>query len=120
MGKNLSPEEVTRMKQMVIQGKTPEDIAKHFKCAVSTVHYHKGKFKKEGIDFKSVRGQRPKGVGETTPGNQNSNNLNLLNNSKTIEQTGSGINLTVNGVPITISSSAKGVIVSKDQIKIDF
>lgn len=59
--KRLTKEEINTMRQMVLDGVSPEDMSKHFSIAISSVHNYKKRFKEEGLDFPTIRGQRPSG-----------------------------------------------------------
>lgn len=55
------------MRTMVARGASPEDMAKYFGIAISSVHNYKKLFKKEGLSFPTVRGRRPKARPQQTP-----------------------------------------------------
>ena len=57
--KKLTDQHIKEMTKMVVQGKTPEEISKHFKIAVSSVHNYKRMLKKKGVDVPDVKGKRP-------------------------------------------------------------
>jgi transposase len=59
--KRLTNEEISTMRQMVLDGVSPEDMSKHFSIAISSVHNYKKRFKQEGMEFPMIRGQRPSG-----------------------------------------------------------
>lgn len=59
--KRLSATEMDEMRKMVVQGVSPEDMSKHFNIAISSVHNYKRRFKQDGLEFPTVRGQRPTG-----------------------------------------------------------
>lgn len=59
--KRLTQDEINQMKQMVLEGVSPEDMSKHFNIAISSVHNYKKRFKDQGLSFPTIRGQRPSG-----------------------------------------------------------
>lgn len=122
--KRLSADEVVEMKEMVRNGTSPEDIAKHFGVAISSVHNYKKKFKADGLSFPSVRGRRPSGSVNpvnNVPAKQSS----VVPKSKPIGQinsvtTGDNYRFIVNGVSVKISGEAKNVSIGKDHMEINF
>jgi hypothetical protein len=116
--KRLSLEDVQQMKSMVQKGVAPEDIAKHFSIAISSVHNYKNRFKQEGVKFPDVRGKRPTGSVNvqsktiTTP-TQVGDQLPAVSSQ-------SGMNFVVNGVPVKVSAEAKNVNITKNSIEINF
>lgn len=116
--KRLSLENIQQMKTMVQNSIAPEDIAKHFGIAISSVHNYKNRFKQEGLKFPDVRGKRPTGSVEV----QNISSGAITESKKEIQQAAaqSGMNFVVNGVSVQVSSKAKNVNISKDHIEINF
>lgn len=125
MSKRLSLVQVAELKQMVKNGEKPDDIAKHFNIAISSVHNYKARFKAEGEDIPNVRGQRPNGsvkpvnvagskVKGITPGKRSAQ---LTGEVTTSNQP---FNFVVNGISVQISSSAVSVNIDKDKIEIKF
>lgn len=116
--KRLSLEDIQQMKSMVLKGAAPEDIANHFKIAISSVHNYKQRFRQEGLKFPDVRGKRPTGsvdVQSKTP------TASAPIVRETVQPTmQGGMNVVVNGVSVQISAEAKNVNVSKDHIEITF
>lgn len=109
--KRLSLGEVQAMKDMVQKGIAPEDIAKHFGIAISSVHNYKNRFKAEGVKFPSVRGKRPTGSIES---------VTETSSSKIVLTKSDGYNFTINGVLVHVSGQAKSVNINKDGIEINF
>jgi hypothetical protein len=116
--KRLSLEDIQQMKSMVQKGIAPEDIAKHFNIAISSVHNYKNRFKQEGVKFPDVRGKRPTGSVEvqsktvTAPTQVSDESLAVAAQS--------GMNFVVNGVPVQVSAEAKNVNITKNSIEIKF
>lgn len=120
--KRLSLGQIDQMKKMVQQSVAPEDIAKHFGVAISSVHNYKARFKAEGVNFPSVRGKRPTGSVVVTD--------KIQNNKAPIGQIGSstasqqiddgGYKFIVNGTSIQISSNAKNINIGKNSMEINF
>lgn len=59
--RKLVAAQLEQLKQLVLEGKTPEDISKHFNIAVSSVHNYKRMLKEKGLTIPDVRGKRPTG-----------------------------------------------------------
>jgi transposase len=118
--KRLSLEDIQQMKSMVQKGVAPEDIAKHFNIAISSVHNYKKRFKTEGINFPNVRGKRPTG----SVNMENKTPVASVNTTEVKEQVSttmqSGMNFVVNGVPVQVSAEAKNVNITKNSIEVKF
>ena len=122
--KRLSIAEIEQMKKMVQHGTAPEDIAKHFGVAISSVHNYKNRFKAEGMTFPSVRGKRPTGAPTTdyrSPAAESNRPVSqaTLGQISSQDQT-SGFKFIVNGVSVQISSAAKSVNIGKDSLEVKF
>ena len=114
--KRLSQSEIQIMKDMVLRGTAPEDIAKHFKIAISSVHNYKARFKSEGVKFPSVRGKRPVGNAGFLPQKlENSSQVNSFNETNT-----QGIQFVLDGISIQVSGDAKAVNIGKNKLEISF
>lgn len=116
--KRLSLEDVEQMKLMVQKGIAPEDIARHFKVAISSVHNYKAKFKQQGMQFPSVRGKRPTGSVDVKPAAPVQSVANVQNTP--VASTDAGMNFVVNGVSVQVSAEAKNVNITKGSIQINF
>lgn len=115
MSKRLSQEQIEQMKTMVLNGTAPEDIAKVFNIAVSSVHNHKARFKAEGLSFPNVRGKRPTGETPKQGGTTTKTTIGV------VEQTdNTNFKFIVNGVSVQISSEAKSVNIDKNTMEIKF
>lgn len=126
----LSVKDLQQILELAKDGLTPEEIAKKFDVAVSTIHYHKGKWKKEGMELPDIRGKRPRGfveqaaesipnafraiTGITAPTKQSSTDqrVNLPDNGS--------YKFVVNGTTVTINSKAKSVEIHPDRIIVNF
>lgn len=125
MSKRLSLVEVAELKQMVKNGEKPDDIAKHFNIAISSVHNYKARFKAEGEDIPNVRGQRP--TGSVKPVKAASSKIKGITqrtksapvNAKLNHDT-APFNFVVNGVSVQVSSQAKSVNIDRNKIEIKF
>lgn len=113
--KRLSLENIQQMKSMVQKGIAPEDIAKHFNIAISSVHNYKNRFKQEGVKFPNVRGKRP--TGSVDVQNKSASIVNHIEQNVT---SSTEMNFIVNGIPVKITGEAKHVNISKTSITIDF
>lgn len=135
MSKSLRTDEIEEMKQLVLDGKSPEDISKKYGCAISTVHYYKKKFKNEGLQFASIRGQRPTGefngslqsTGKSTLGsnypqrNAMSPNYTAFNPSSEVILVVDGVEIPVKpGTHVNIDSGAKSINISQGKIEINY
>jgi hypothetical protein len=124
--KRLTTAEMEQMKQMVVKGTAPEDIANHFGIAVSSVHNYKKRFRDQGLQFPSVRGQRPIGASPLQPvspaaGPSFSSVPSMQAGSDTMiaAQTGE-FSFVINGVSVKVSSEAKNVSIGKNGMEITF
>lgn len=118
----LTDKQIEEMKTMVQKGVYPEDIAKHFKIAVSSVHNYKARFKSQGLKFPSVKGKRPANSlkpEESLNKSQNSSN-NLPDSAQLKNENGSHYKFVVNGISIEIGSGAKSINIGKDSMEIHF
>ncbi|WP_290798219.1 hypothetical protein [Flavihumibacter sp. UBA7668] len=127
---HLSMEDLQQILELAKSGLTPEEIAQKFNVAVSTIHYHKGRWKKQGWNFPDIRGRRPqsfieraaekapnffRGVtGQPFPTKQFSSEhtVNLPSNGS--------YKFVVNGTTVTIDSKAKSVEIQPDRIIVNF
>lgn len=119
--KRLSLEQVNYMKQMVQKGVAPEDIAKHFGVAISSVHNYKARFKAEGVRFPSVRGKRPTGSVDVKPSAPVSGTqVSAVSSVKNNNQQTDAYKFIVNGTAVQISGHAKNISIDKDSMEINF
>lgn len=118
--KRLSLEQVNQMKQMVQTGVAPEDIAKHFKIAISSVHNYKARFKAEGVKFPSVRGKRPTGsvAAQSQPTHKPMGQIVSAPASTSVS--GEVYKFIVNGTSVQISGHARNINIDKDSMEIKF
>jgi hypothetical protein len=102
---------------MVTQGKTPDEISKHFNIAVSSVHNYKRELKKKGVDIPDIRGKRPgddyhrkpvKAIAAAVPVKKDT----VLKSSY--------ITVTVNDVVFKVDSRAKAVTIGQDELHVSF
>jgi len=117
--KRLSLEQMEQMKQMVQKGSAPEDIAKHFNIAISSVHNYKTRFKADGVKFPSVRGKRPTGSVEVKSA-VNKTAGEVQPEISTQELNGDTYKFIVNGTSVQISGHAKNINIGKDSMEIKF
>lgn len=115
--KRLSLKDIDTIKNMVIQGTAPEDIAKHFKIAISSVHYYKKRFKDEGLTFPNVRGKRPTGSVDIP---KNNTFVPTAEKISSPSNNAEGFNFVVNGVTVHITGEAKNINIGKDNMEINF
>jgi hypothetical protein len=117
--KRLSLDQVEQMKQMVQKGTAPEDIAKHFGVAISSVHNYKARFKAEGVNFPSVRGKRPTGSVDVRPSTSKTiGQIKSVDSSSSLS--GDTYKFIVNGTSVQISGHAKNINIDKDSMEINF
>jgi hypothetical protein len=114
---------------MVNEGVAPEDIAKTFGIAVSSVHNYKKKLKNDGVVFPDVRGRRPSGninsfvdlYNELVEDKGAISNEEVRNSSEKSNEEAEGYKIVINGTQFFISSSAKEVHINgKDSIEVNF
>lgn len=115
--KRLSLKDTELMKNMVVNGVAPEDIAKHFNMAISSIHNYKQRFKQQGVQFPNVRGKRPSGSIDIQSTIDVSNTHHHTSDDS---RTTGAMDFVVNGVKVHISAQAKNVNISKDSIEINF
>jgi hypothetical protein len=113
--KRLSLEQVNQMKEMVQSCVTPEDIAKYFNIAISSVHNYKNRFKTEGMYFPSVKGKRPNGIVQIRT-NKVDNRHKIDSISTVLE----GYKFLLNGTAVQISEQAKNININKESMEIQF
>lgn len=116
--KRLSLQDVEQMKLMVQKGVAPEDIARHFQVAISSVHNYKARFKQQGLKFPDVRGKRPTGSVDMKPSVPHKETTDIK--ATPVAATDGGMNFVVNGVNVQISAEAKNVNITKGSIEINF
>jgi hypothetical protein len=109
--KRLSLEQTKQMKAMVLNSVAPEDIAKHFEIAISSVHNYKKRFKQDGLQFPDVRGKRPTGSVENTP---------TVEPPVPVEKSAENYTFTINGTSVQISGIVKTINISKNGMEIIF
>lgn len=121
--KRLLLQDIELMKAMVVKGVAPEDIAKHFNIAISSVHNYKNRFKQDGVKFPDVRGKRPTGSVDVS----SSQDVKISDAGKSVSAESrqntaveSTMNFVVNGVVVHVSKGAKNVNINKDSIEINF
>jgi hypothetical protein len=110
--KRLTAVEIQQMKTMVANGTAPEDIAKTFGMAISSVHNYKKRFKEEGLKFPNIRGKRPTGAVEIPSAKPAT--------TRDLSSPQNGFKFVVNGVAVEISAQAKNVTIGKDSMEINF
>lgn len=115
--KKLTDQHMKEMTQMVTQGKTPEEISKHFNIAVSSVHNYKRELKKKGVDVPDIKGKRPgdpykkkptKVITEDTP----------VKSRTTLKS--AYLKITINDVIIQVDGRAKNVVIGQDELHVRF
>ena len=97
---------------MVVKGVTPEEISKHFGIAISSVHNYKRKLKDAGVSMPDIRGKRP----SDKEGGKSVESIVTAMPAPTSE----GFTLTINGVLIYISNSAKHVSIGPNGLSVSF
>lgn len=121
MGKRLTSDEVRQMKDLVVKGVAPEDIARQFDVAISSVHNYKKKFKEEGIQFPSVKGKRPTGSisAPSTLPKTSTEPKSAIRSGNSNPQAG-GMQFIINGTTVNITGQATNVTIGKDSMEIKF
>jgi DNA-binding NarL/FixJ family response regulator len=127
--KRLTPEQLEEIKQMVINGVYPDDIAKHFGVAVSSVHNYKNRFKLDGITFPSIKGKKPHNAPKPDEVSEKINVIsdfkNGLSNHDIIGVLDRNDNkqdykFIIGGLSVIISKKAKTVTITDDHVEIKF
>lgn len=115
--KKISPEEIKKMKRMVVQGVYPADIAERFNMAVSSIHNYKKKFREEGLEFPSLRGKRQEFYQsleqpEKPQRDETQMQLNFHNPDN--------YTFVINSVEVEVSKEARHVNIDKDKMEVQF
>ena len=122
--RKLTSDQMKEFEELVLAGKTPQDLADHFGFGVSTVHNYKTQLKETGVLVPNVRGKRPSGVNPApfVPLPHRRDNVHFLEDVlRTVETTNlEEMHLTINGVSLRVGSGAKAVEVDKDHVTIRF
>lgn len=116
--KRLSLQDIEHMKAMVKEGVAPEDIAKHFSIAISSVHNYKGRFKAEGMEFPNVRGKRP--VGSVQIPSKKVYQFSKEEQAAPKDVAENKYSFTVNGVLVQVTGVIQSVNITKDSIEVKF
>lgn len=116
----LNAKQLESLKDMVKQGVAPEDLAKHFKVAISSIHNYKAQFKKDGVIFPDVRGKRPKGSVTPGAGAVKGSGTGDKSTALTPQSSAETMTFVVNGSIIHVEGHAKDVVIAQDQIKVTF
>jgi|GEM_PF-2623507 len=114
--KSLTPSEVEQLKEMVIKGTGPQDIADYFGIGIASVHNWKNKLKAQGVEIPSVRGKRTKGVIE---GFELPEKSALLSTTKA-DNKEDEYRFIINGRTIVVTGPVKDVKVTKDGLEINY
>jgi hypothetical protein len=122
----LNQDQKKEFTNLVKEGTTPADLAKHFNLAISTVHNYKKELKSEGIEMPNVRGQRPsghivKGAGVIPHDGalHNHNHFEVIEDGKT-DLDSEELHLTINGIHINIGGHPKTVNINNGRIEVEF
>jgi len=109
-GKKLSDDQVNDLKEMLLEGQTPQDAANHFNVAVSSIHNYKKILREQGIELPNVRGQRPRG-------NDSSITTTVLNQDQSLNDF---LVIKVQGVQVHVQNTAKSISVESNTITVRF
>ena len=115
--KKLTDQHMKEMTQMVSQGKTPEEISKHFNIAVSSVHNYKRELKKKGVDVPDIKGKRPGDPYKRKPAQVIAEHLPV---QKRTTLKSSFLKVTINDVVFQVDSRAKSVTIGQDELHVTF
>lgn len=110
--KKLEGEKLLKFRELVMEGKTPEEIKDYFGIGVSSVHNYKRKLRDEGLDIPDVRGKRPSDVAPVAGVRP------LFKNGESPAKSGD-LEFIVNGVKITVHGSAKTVDIDGNSIRVE-
>lgn len=119
--KRLSPDQINDLQKMVVKGVYPDDIAKHFNIAVSSIHNYKKRFKEMGLDFPSIKGKKPSDA--LMPQDVVNHEVKMDKTIKTHEDApvnGNHIKFIINGIEVIISSGAKSINISDHLLEVRF
>lgn len=115
--KKLTDQHIKEMTQMVTQGKTPEEISKHFNIAVSSVHNYKRELRKKGVDVPDIKGKRPGDLYKKKPAKVIASNVPV---KKDTTLKSPFLMVTVNDVVFKVDSRAKSVTIGQDELHVTF
>lgn len=115
--KKLTDQHMKEMTQMVGQGKTPEEISKHFNIAVSSVHNYKRELKKKGVDVPDIKGKRPGDPYQKKPTKVIASNIPVKKDT-TLKV--AFLTVTVNDVVFKVDSRAKEVTIGQHELCVTF
>jgi DNA-binding CsgD family transcriptional regulator len=115
--KKLDSKHQQELEKLVMEGKTPEDISKHFSIAVSSVHNYKRMLKQRGLVIPDVRGKRPSNI---PPSPAESIIEKITEPSHNGQLHDDYMKIEINNVVFYISSKAKSVSVDKNNLQVRF
>jgi len=116
--KKLTDQHIKEMTKMVVQGKTPEEISKHFKIAVSSVHNYKRELRKKGVDVPDVKGKRPGDPYHRKVVKTISDSVPVIKKDTTVGA--AYITVTVNDVVFKVDGRAKTVTIDRNALHVMF
>jgi predicted transcriptional regulator len=118
--KSLSTEQIQRMKDLLQEGKLPEDISKEIGVAVSSVNNYKKRFRDEGVVMPSKRADRvkkSKKIAKDTPVHSIGQiTASVSEHSRSTQ----AYRFIVNGVSVEISGQAKNINIGPNRMEISF
>ena len=115
--KKLSDANMKEMTDMVTQGKTPEEISRHFNIAVSSVHNYKRELKKKGVDIPDIKGKRPGDPYQRKPVRVIAQGNTPVKKDTTLS---SYITVNINHCVFRVDSQAKEVTIGQDSLTVRF
>lgn len=115
--KKLTDQHMKEMTQMVSQGKTPEEISKHFNIAVSSVHNYKRELKKKGVEVPDIKGKRPGDPYKKKPAQVIAEHAPIQKRTTLKSQF---LKLTINEIVFQVDSRARSVVIGQDELHVTF
>lgn len=112
--KNLNKTQLQELAKLLMSGMTNSQVADHFKISLATVNNHRTRLKREGMNFPSKKGRRPKqSISEAS---EKPTTSNIVKTGVEMEK----YNFIINGIQVTVSGKAKNVHIGHDSMEVNF
>ena len=118
--KKLEGKQQVQFEKMVMEGKTPEDISKHFGIAVSSVHNYKRALRNTGTTVPDVRGKRPSNIPPVPVETIMPESEAVSTSTVSQDLHGNYVKITIDNVVFYISALAKSVSIEQNTLQVRF
>ena len=115
--KRLNPDEIEQVRQLLLSGKTSEEVSNTMGVSAATINNFKAHFRKQGDQFPNNRGRRP-----GTPNNKSKKTPKTSKaslNTKTIEGASNDYAYIIDGIKITFGTKPKSIMISKKKMVVE-